>query len=211
MKFSLLFILASALSLSTAYALEKTANKPDILLERGAANAVATSMTTALKSFMDPIVRCQGINRVYLPNSPKRDANGCVDPLADVNACHASNLDYNPPKAGSNPRGCYDPLARAKYCQSIGQGFQPPNSCVRLYSTPTVSTANVALGQRETYLYKTCTRRRFGVCTRHDNICKRTCDGSPGLTYSVNTTTNHVTVENRYCPPDSGEFRCSFQ
>lgn len=91
-------------------ALEAVASKNRQTKERAVDNAVLTSITTTLKTYIDPIMRCQSRNLIYMPNHPDKDANGCVDPLARIKKCFALGKIYHPsPTLVVDEHGCIVP------------------------------------------------------------------------------------------------------
>lgn len=82
------------------------------------------------------------------------------------------------------------------------QKFWNGTACVAPVYTmnnPAVSMNTYSLPLKWTFAYKTCTKKKWGVCTRHDNFCQSTCVGSASASYTVRPETNSIVVTSYVC------------
>lgn len=66
-------------------------------------------------------------------------------------------------------------------------------------NSPVVTTRNVGLPVSWRYSHKACTKKTWGVCTRHDNFCVSYCTLPTRANYAVNPGTNSIVIDNYVC------------
>lgn len=66
-------------------------------------------------------------------------------------------------------------------------------------SNPSVAMNTYSLPLKWTFAYKTCTKKKLGICTRNDNFCQSSCVGSASASYSVRPETNSIVVTSYVC------------
>lgn len=82
------------------------------------------------------------------------------------------------------------------------QKFWNGSACVAptyQMSSPVVTQTTSNLPLQWTFAYKSCTKKTLGVCTRHDNFCQSSCQGSAYATYAINPDANTITVRSYVC------------
>lgn len=81
--------------------------------------------------------------------------------------------------------------------------FWDGSACVSpIYSltAPTVTTNPIALPVSWVDIGKKCTKKKFGVCTKHDRFCMSSCGQANRTDYTFDVTSNAVVVNAYSCP-----------
>lgn len=65
--------------------------------------------------------------------------------------------------------------------------------------SPSISTNTVSLPLVWTFAYKTCTKKKLGICTRNDNFCQSSCSLPAKTNYRVYPDTNSIVIDNYVC------------